>query len=343
MLQKVIEFPNQVADAYSLQRQKDLPLDLKRKYSSIVILGMGGSAISGDFARILLRNCSLPVHVCKNSSPPAYVNDATLVIAITYSGKTRETLEALEQSMTTGAQCIVITSSSELGSDCEKKRIPWIYTRWNMYSRASLGYLLVPLLRIFEQMGLLKQLEADISEAVSVLNQIRSECSPNVPVKKNPAHLLAQELVERLPIIYGENNFSDVVALRWKQQFNENSKVHCYHDVFPELLHNEIEVWDVNTSRSSTMILLRDVLHEKKHHLLAKIETSKYLAESKGAKVVEVWSRGESELARLLSLSYIVDFVSVYLAAARGVDPSVIQNIDYMKHGAIQVKAKEVK
>jgi glucose/mannose-6-phosphate isomerase len=337
MLQKIIDFPSQVAEAYSLLRiQKDLPPEFGGKFSSIVILGMGGSGIAGDFVRVLLRNSSIPVHVCKNSRPPNFVNDQTLVIAITYSGKTHETLDALNASIHAGAKCIVITSSHELGSTCEEKNIPWVFAPWNSYSRASFGYMLMPVLGILNKIGLFPTIDSDISEAITVLNEISKECDPSLPLRKNPARLLAQSLTEKLPVIYGEHNFTDVIALRWKQQLNENAKIHCYYEVFPELLHNEIEVWDSDSvsrdiGQSYAPIFLRDSMHEHDNHFEDQIEIAKHLVEIKGKEVFELWTKGKSELARLLSLSYIADFVSVYLAASRGANPESTSNIDSIK------------
>jgi len=349
MVQKVIDFPFQVAEAYSMSiNQRELPPEFDGKFSSVVILGMGGSGVAGDFVRVLLRNSRIAVHACKNSRPPAFVNRGTLVIAITYSGKTQETLEALDASLNSEAKCIVVTASRELGSLCEEKKIPWIFTPWNGYSRASFGYILVPVLGILNRIGLFPTLESDISEAIMVLNEIREECGPNVTLHKNPARLLALALADALPVTYGEYNFTDVVALRWKQQLNENAKVHCYYDIFPELLHNEIEAWDGGTGHAeqgehSVLMFLRDSMHERDNHFEQRIEAAKYLAERNGAKVFELWTKGKSELARLLSLTYMADFVSIYLAASRGINPEVTDNIDYIKNQkAVSIESKDV-
>jgi glucose/mannose-6-phosphate isomerase len=304
------------------------------KISNIVILGMGGSGIVGDYVRVLMRNSPLPVHVHKGPLPPKYVDRDTLVIAVTFSGKTTETLEALNLCQMAGANSIVVTSSQELELVCSKRNIPSILVPQNGYSRASLGYMLVPILNVLHHIRFLPSIDSDISETIEILTKIKGDCGPNLPFRTNPAGLLALALANRFPVIYGEYDFTDVVALRWKQQLNENAKVQCYYDVFPELLHNEIEVWDTSNTlacESSSVLLLRDSIHEKSNNLEARIEAAKSLAESRGAKIFELWTRGKSELARLLSLSYLGDFASVYLAMSRGIDPAVIHNIEHVK------------
>lgn len=335
MLQKVMDFPDQVAKSYLLAMNSEIStLKLNRKVSNIVILGMGGSGIVGDLARVLAKN-SVPIQVCKNSVPPRFVNDETLVIAVTYSGKTRETLHALDVCTSSGAMTIVVTSSLELGSVCGKRNIPWIRIPGNSYPRISIGYMLIPILAILHRIGVGDPIDSDISETVPILARIRDECGPNVLPESNPAHLLALALAKGFPVIFGEYDFTDAVALRWKQLLNENSKAHCYCETFPELLHNEIEVWglDNGSMRDSAMlVLLRDATHELETDLSARIEAAKEIIKNKGNMVFELWSTGKCELARLLSLSYLGDFVSTYLAMLKGVDPVDTHNIELVKN-----------
>jgi glucose/mannose-6-phosphate isomerase len=332
MLESVLAFPSQVSHALSIVKCLDIDYD---KISDIVILGMGGSGIVGDYLRVLLRNSPIPFHVNKHSVPPKFIGKSTLVIAVTFSGKTRETLDALNACVQSGAKAVLVTSKHE--PDYESK-VPCITIPENGYSRASLGYMLVPLLYLLQDANILEKVDRDITETVEVLNQIKQECKPEVPLKKNPARSLASELLGRLPIIYGEYNFTDAVALRWKQMLNENAKTHCYYDIFPELLHNEIEAWDEpGNEQKYALILLRDSLYERESGLQERIAATKYIVQQKSS-TFELWSRGRSELARLLSLTYLGDLVSVYLAKAKGVDASRVRNIELLKN----LKLKEM-
>ncbi len=333
MLESVLAFPSQVSHAFTLARSLAVDLDT---ISDILVLGMGGSGIVGDYLRVLTRNSSLRLHVNKHSIPPKSINKNTLVMALTYSGKTRETLDALDACVRAGAKAVLVTSKHK--SDYESK-VPCITIPENGHSRASLGYMLIPLLYLLQDANVLKKVDRDITETVEVLNQIKQECKPEVPLKKNPARSLASDLLGKLPIIYGEHDFTDAVALRWKQMLNENAKTHCYYDIFPELLHNEIEAWDEpeNDSQKYALILLRDSLYERETGLKERIAATKYIVQQKSS-IFELWSRGRSELARLLSITYLGDLVSVYLAKAKGVDASKVRNIDLIKN----LKMKEM-
>lgn len=343
MLQKVTEFPSQISLAYSAIKNKSLHPDLSGRISKILISGMGASGVVGDFVRVLMRNSRVPVFVQKNSFLPAYVDEETLVISITYSGRTRETLDILNSSMIAGSKNLVVTSSFELGSICSRKGIPWVDIPENGFPRATLGFMLISVMDVLQRLGLIESFDSDIEEAIATLDEIKSQCGPETPDKSNPARLLAHALMGRFPVIYSESGFTEVVAVRWKQQINENGKAHCYHDLFPELLHNEVESWhlaDNSNVREYALLLLRDAIWERSSGMEGKIEAAKRLAEAKGAKVFDLWTKGESELARLLSLCYVGDFVSVYLALSRGVDPGPVHNIEQLKK--VSISGKEI-
>lgn len=344
MLQKVNEFSSQLNHAYSRVNEDPSIRPVSGKISSIVIAGMGASGVIGDFIRVILKNSHVPVIVLKSASLPSFVNSESLVISITYSGRTRETLDVLSASMALGARNLVITSSAKLGSFCSSKGIPWVQVPENGFPRATLGFMLVSALAALHKLGVAGSFDADVSEATQILGEIRSQCGPEMPHKTNPARLLAQALVGSFPIIYGESGFTEVVAVRWKQQINENGKAHCYYDVFPELLHNEVESWhlaDNGQVKQYVLLLMRDSSWEADAGMEGKIEATKRLAEGKGTKVVDLWTKGRSELARLLSLCYVGDYVSVYLSILRGIDPGPVHNIEQLKKISIS-NAKEV-
>lgn len=332
MLEKVLDFPSQIANSRYLARYNSIPLEGFREVNKIIFLGMGGSGVLGDSISIVLKNLKMPVYVCKSSLSPSFVDNKSLVIAVSYSGKTWETLNAMRSCLTCGAKVAVITSSEELLYTCKMKNIPAIQIPQNGQARASFGYLLVSALNILHQAGIIAELEHDLAEAVRILDEIKINCSSTSSI----AHTIANEFLITFPIIYGEHNFSDAAALRWKHQINENAKVHCYHDVFPELLHNEVEVWNSSAhQREYSLVLLRDQRHEKEMGIKEKVDATKLLIAEKNTKVFEVWSQGESALARLLSLNYVGDFVSVYLAIARHIDAAATPNI-------LRIKAVEV-
>ena len=135
----------------------------------------------------------------------------------------------------------------------------------------------------------------------------------------------------RFPLIYGVQDFSDVVAYRWRTQFNENSKVLASHQAFPELNHNEVVGWQglLPSTLEPWVVLLRD--RQELGRIAQQIDITKAFLQERAAGITEVWSQGQSRLARLFSLLYAGDFTSYYLALLRGVDPKPVEAIDHLK------------
>src|SRR5918998_297335 len=65
---------------------------------SIVVLGMGGSGVSGDVVQAVVEpRLPVPFRTIKSYGPlPEWIGRNTLVFAVSYSGSTEETLDAVE-------------------------------------------------------------------------------------------------------------------------------------------------------------------------------------------------------------------------------------------------------
>ncbi|MEM2923338.1 MAG: SIS domain-containing protein [Candidatus Nitrosocaldus sp.] len=326
MLSKVTDLPVQLLQSLSLKDS----IPAFDSIDEIAVIGMGGSGIVGDFIKTIVREHR--VHIVKSSDLPRLSN-GTLIIAVTYSGGTKETLAAVNKAKEYTSKIVMITSSKEMEQLCGEQGIGCVRIVNNSYSRASLGYMLTPALLVLERSRILRNACKDIKEASGLLSTLASDRNRLETLKLS---MLGKSLV----VIYGDE-FTRAAALRWKQMLNENAKMHCYYDVYPELLHNEIEVWyEHDNNDDKALIILRDEAYEREqvnndYDLYTAINKSKRLISSKGIKVTELWSVGKSSLARLLSLSYIGDLLSVYLAYARGIDPTKIPNIDYIKKGGV--------
>lgn len=327
-MSKVADLPSQLLQSLSLK--DDIPAF--DGVDEIAVIGMGGSGIVGDFIRTVVKDRM--VHVVKGSDLPRLRHD-TLVIAVTYSGGTRETITAVKKAREHTSKIVLITSSKEMARFCSEQGIVYIRVVNNSYSRASLGYMLAPALLVLENSRMMDSACKDIKEASDLLSSIAGDRSRFEILKRSMIGISSV-------VVYGDE-FTSAAALRWKQMLNENAKMRCYYDTYPELLHNEIEVWHEQNNfmyNDTALIMLRDEMYEREQaydggdDLYSIINKSKRLLSLKGVKMTELWSVGRSPLARLLSLSYIGDLMSVHLAYARGIDPTRIPNIEYIKRGA---------
>ena len=239
MLDHLHQFPEQCRLAW----EKVLKFNLPPEYSpvdKVVILGMGGSAIGGDMVRRLaLAESKVPVWVHRDYGLPPFVDRKTLVIASSYSGNTEETLSAFTASLKTPAKKLAITTGGRLRQLAAKEGIPVFSIDYQAPPRTAFPHSFVPLLGIFQKLGLLGDKSADLKQALQILNQLSKDLVETTPLVANPAKQLAAKLRGHLVVIYGGEVLSEV-ARRWKTQLNENGKAWAFFELFPELNHNAV-------------------------------------------------------------------------------------------------------
>lgn len=329
----VERFPGQVRDAFERsQRVENLPAGAS--ISSIAILGMGGSGISGDACRAVLGpEFPLPVATIKGYDLPGWVGPETLVFAMSYSGNTEETLRTFEEAgPRRGSPVVIVTTGGDLAKRGREIGVPTVEIPAGFPPRAAFGFLTVPIPAVLERMGVGPPVADDIAEAVQLLNRRSGEWGRDTPAASNPAKALAQRLFGKVPIVYGSEGLTEVAAYRWKCQFNECSKVPSWSHTFPELNHNEVVGWQELselTRAFAGLIVLRD--NGDHERIARRIDITLPLIKDNVALVEQVRAEGSSRLARLLDLTYLGDFTSAYLALVQGVDPSTHDVITTLK------------
>jgi glucose/mannose-6-phosphate isomerase len=306
----------------------------------VVVVGMGGSAIGGELLKDWARDkTQVPIDVSRDYMLPAYANERSLVLVVSNSGETEESLSSFLDALKRHCMIFCVSSGGSLLEFAEKLAVPYLQVPSGMPPRAALPYMFVPLLRLMEKAGVVSGFSGEISEAVELLARVSSENSPELPVKGNLAKMLASGINGSIPVIYGFGVYRSV-AQRFKQQFNENSKVPSKWEFFSELNHNEIVGWEKagKLAECFSTIFLRDKMESDV--IRSRIETTKSLLPS-GSKMFEVWSQGKCALARMLSIVCIGDFASVYLAVLNSVDPTPVENIKLLKEKTKLVGVKE--
>lgn len=330
MTRLVEELPEQWVEAEAIARAADLrSLSTPKR---VVILGMGGSAIGGEFVRSLLETkVATPIFVNRSYTLPAFVDRETLVVASSYSGNTEETLIACEAAKSQGAAIAAITTGGELAQRAKAEGWPLITLPGGLSPRAAIGYSFVPLLVLMERIGVCPPVAGDLAEAHGILVNQRERFGPDVPTEQNEAKKLALSLKGKLPLIYGSEGWKGTAAYRWKTQINENSKAPAVWNAFPELNHNETVGWEApkEVTRSFEVVVLRD--RNDLDRIQTRIEVTREIMEGAVSGITELWAEGESELARLFSLIYPGDWVSLYLALVYRIDPTPVKMIDLLK------------
>ncbi len=330
MLGWVERFPEQFADAWARADALELPKTHRGK-KHLVILGMGGSAIGGDLLSALMAStASIPVSVVRGYELPAWVNEDTLVIASSYSGNTEETLTTFQHALDRGAALIALTTNGKLEREALDKDIPVILFPGGGQPRAALGYSLILLLGIVENLGYFSISAEARAEATQIIEELNAACAPNIPEVENPAKQHAQRIFSRIPFVLGAGPFIPV-ARRWKTQFNENSKTWAAYDEMPEFNHNLIVGTKAPADLGEHIIVIS--LESTNDHPRIKIrwDISAEIFRNAGIPHLRIQAPGHHVFAQMMGLIYLGDYITVYLAFLNGQDPSEIENINTLK------------
>ncbi len=296
------------------------------KEGRVVVVGMGGSAIAGDIGAAVAQRGGYQVIVVRDFHLPSYVQTDDLLVFISYSGNTRETLSGYREALKRGLQCVTVSSGGELHEVSIANGTPFVAVPKGVGPpRGALGYLLAPLLSLLATP--LPSLKKQLGEAVSFLARRRERWTPVVPTSENEAKAMALAIGDRTPIIYSSPNL-ECVGRRWQTQLNENAKVLAWWSGLPEADHNELVGWmeDSGAPRFAPIVLMT----EEDPALDAQIRETVSLMEEK-VPVQLVRPSRASFLCQVLELVLLGDMVSLYLAVARGVDPFPVGPIQRLK------------
>jgi glucose/mannose-6-phosphate isomerase len=337
MLSFCVEAPKHYAEAAKLAKTVSINYS---KPETIIVSGMGGSAIGGELLKDWTRDkISVPLEVCREYSLPAYADEETLVVVVSYSGETEESLSVFLDAVRRGCMVVCLSSGGALSEFAEKLGFPHLLVPSGMAPRATLPYLFIPLTFFLEKLGLVSHVSLEVSETVKDLRLVSEANSPERPIVGNFSKTLASNVCGTVPVVYGFG-FYRAVAQRFKTQFNENSKVPSKWESFPELNHNEIVGWEaVNKLVGDfSVIFIRD--DNESESIRQRIEATRELIINESLKTFEIRSLGKSMLAKMSSVICIGDFASVYLAVLRGVDPTPVRTISLLKEKIKQTGAK---
>ena len=329
MLGAVEAWATQWRDA--MQRADAIP-PIDAASSAAVVCGMGGSGIAGDVARALIEPaCPIPVRLVRGHEIPGFVREGTLVVCVSYSGNTSETLACFDQALERGAHAIAISAGGELGRRAEEAGALWVRPVPGLsMPRAALPALTVPLLTVLDRAGIVTSADT-IEHCAGHAERCVDAWRRGVPLQRNRAKQIATAIGSRLPLIWGSEGTQTVAALRWKAQLAENAKVPASASMLPELCHNDIVGLEHGHAALADAILV--VLRVEGGHpgQDARLKAAVDLVQDSVGAVEIVAVGGATPAERLVESMILGDFVSVYLAMLRGVDPTPIHAIARLK------------
>jgi glucose/mannose-6-phosphate isomerase len=295
----------------------------------VVVAGMGGSGVAGDvLAALAFTESAVPVLPVKGDRLPAFVGPGTLLVAVSYSGNTAETVSAVEQGLAAGARLVAVTSGGALAELAQGRGAPLVVIEGGRMPRAALWSLVVPVCAAAEAVGVLPPLPNQVLAAADALDAEADALGPSVATAANPAKQAALRLLDRLPVVWGSGQLGAVAATRFRTQCNENAKVPVVSAPLPEANHNDVMGLEGGLGPGRELVLLRDQAgeHDRDGRRIQAV------LEALAIQDPVVRSAGDGPgLARLARLTAFADFTSTYLGIARGVDPTPIRTLDQVK------------
>lgn len=302
----------------------EIGIELELTPSNIIYSGMGGSGASGDLiADWVWNRIEAPFFVLKGYHLPKWAGEETLLISVSVSGNTEETLSAFYEGVKKGCKVVVISSDGML-ERVSRRASSFIKIPKPLAPRVGLPYMLYASLKLLESIGLVD--DREIEDSIKVLKELKPKLS--LDSKDNPAKHLADEIHFAVPIIYAPPLMAGV-SYRFKASLAENAKMDSIVNVAPELCHNEIVAWERMNVDNYRVVLLR--YEGEEPEIRERMEAIKEIVEESGQEPIEVRANAGDRLSKIVQNLYVCEMATYYSSLLRGVDPLSTRSIDRLK------------
>lgn len=326
--QMIIDSPDQFRVGFDIAKDVRIPGSFK----SIMISGMGGSALPGNIFRIYLNNLfqkdapeEQPLAIYQNRSynlpPEAFKNCLNFICS--YSGNTEETIASFEEALKHKLPCIGLSSGGKVEEMCKANNIPHIKLPIpfpGFQPRVGTGYFFSTMFQVLVNQGMVRDTTAELLLEVEKMKK-------SLPRIEEQGALLAKKLVGKTPVIYATPRYKSV-AMVWKIKCNENAKTPAFWNFFPELNHNEMVGWTLPQGKFM-ILMLRDL--DTHPRILKRFEVTAKLLREKGVGVEIIDMEGESTFSKMFTSILFADFTSYYLALEYGVNPTPVDMVEELK------------
>jgi len=322
MDQLISRFPEQLLEALEIGEKAQIK-EHTHQINKVYVAGLGGSGIGADFVKAFIRQDSpIPYTVGKGYNIPQYVDENTLAICSSYSGNTEETLNSFKQMQDTGAKIVVVSAGGKLIAAAKEHDYDYIQVPDNWPSpRACLGYSIIQQLYIMHKLGYIDgSFKHEFKAAIDLIK-----------FDEETIHKSAKQVADRIymkkPVIYSTDRM-EAVAVRLRQQINENAKMLCWHHVVPEMNHNELVGW-TEKHDDLAVIYLRNKDDFKRNQV--RMDINQDIISKYTDTIIEIYSKGTSLIEKAMYLVHLGDWISWYLSVHKGADAVEINVIDYLK------------
>lgn len=316
MRELILNFPEQ----FRIGLQAAGNIKIRDRFKAVLVCAMGGSALPGDILAMWLKSqkINLPLFIHRNYSLPTEVSENHLVVCISYSGNTEETLSAFHEALKKKIKVMGICSGGELQELCQKHKIPFAKVPKGCPPRMALGYQFSALFQVLANCGLIK---SDLKEVLDLEKKLKPESLENEGKK------ISRKLKNKIPLIYASEE-NGTLARIWKIKFNETSKIPAFYNVFPELNHNEMSAFE-NIQKGFHAIFLKDSADLPK--ISKRMEITAEILKSKGVPADFIDLKPGDIMFKIFDNLILSDWAAYYLAINSGVDPTSLSLVEEFK------------
>lgn len=328
-LYQVIEgIPDQLVEGLEIAKN----VKIEGKFKSIMISGMGGSALPGNLLRIYLHdlffkdpaaNHRFGIYQNRNYSLPPEAFDESLNIISSYSGNTEETVASFKEALKNNLSCVGVSSGGKVIEMCKDNNIPFVLMpppEKILQPRMAAACNFAVLFQILVNAGMLKDKRNEFEEAVKKLKESEKEF-------ENQGKTIAEEIAGKTPVVYGSTKFKSL-AMIWKIMFNENTKTPAFWNFFPELNHNEMVGFTKQQGKFHLIVLRDDTTYPRN---LKRIEITSDILKNYGVGSTIVDMPKDGMLYRIFATLQIGCWASYYLALKYEIDPTPVDMVEDLK------------
>ena len=305
----------------------------RHKVNNIVLSGMGGSCLAGLIAKNWLDyqyQLAVPFEVTRDYHVPAYVNNRSLVICVSVSGNTEETISSLHDAMTKQAQVAVITGGGRLLELAAQYNLPCVQLAKISQPRYGVPMHLRAIAKLLHYYKLINgQPAIELAKGANTVANFTRSLAATVTTDQNQAKQLALACTGKTVLVYSSSLFYPL-AYKWKTSFNENAKNTIWCNEFPEFNHNEFIGWTSHPiDKPFAVINLRSNLDSPR--INQRLDLTERLLSGQRPAARNLILSGQSYIEQVLCGAALGDFTSIYLGLINGVDPTPVGLVEKFK------------
>lgn len=297
---------------------------------NVVYCGMGGSALAAVLFEAWQKDkLHKPFTYVRDYNIPGWVNEKTLMVVVSFSGNTEETISCFEQGVKAGAQLITVAHGGKLEHLAHENGVPFYKLPDSPQPRMAVFSMLKALCDITDRTGVSYGLREQLELAAIELKESTYGWRRDVETQHNYAKQLAEMAMGKNIEVHGGPLMS-AAAYKWKISFNESAKNVAFNATWPEFNHNEFIGWSSHPIEKPYIIYqLRSSFESIR--IDQRYDISNRLLSGHMPEPVTVDCYGSTAIEQLLWAVSLGDHVSTYLGILNGQNPAPVDLVEKLK------------